>query len=132
MRFVDTNVFIYHLAQDPAHSPTSTQIVRRIKAGEAAVTSTFVVSESCAFLARAQAGGDLQPLMGLLSDLTATGNLNVVETTLDDFSSAALAAPIRLWGDFVIRKQMQRLGLKEIYSADQDFDRMPGIVRVFS
>jgi predicted nucleic acid-binding protein len=35
------------------------------------------------------------------------------------------------WDDLVIASQMKRLGVKEIYSNDRDFDLIPDIKRVF-
>ena len=39
--------------------------------------------------------------------------------------------PWSSWDDVVIAAQMARLGIGEIYSNDADFDRIPGVRRVF-
>lgn len=43
--FVDSNFFYYHFLQDKVQGPRATEIVRRIRNGEAAATSVIVVSE---------------------------------------------------------------------------------------
>jgi len=40
MRFVDSNVFIYHLAADPAYGRKAKTIIEKIESGEKTVTST--------------------------------------------------------------------------------------------
>ena len=43
--FVDSNIFYYHFLQDKVQGPRATEIIRRIRNGEAAATSVIVVSE---------------------------------------------------------------------------------------
>jgi len=45
IHFVDSNIFYYHLLQDKVHGPRATNIIRRIKDGEATATSVIVISE---------------------------------------------------------------------------------------
>ena len=37
----------------------------------------------------------------------------------------------RFWDDLVIAAQMSRMGIREIYSNDKDFDKIPGVKRIF-
>ena len=32
---------------------------------------------------------------------------------------------------YIITAQMKRLGIKEIYSNDEDFDKIPGVTRIY-
>jgi len=42
-----------------------------------------------------------------------------------------LNLPWSIWDDIVIAAQMKRLDLREIYSNDNDFDKIPWIKRTF-
>ena len=47
MRFIDSNVFVYHMAEDPRYGDTATEIIERIENGEEAATSTLVILRAC-------------------------------------------------------------------------------------
>jgi predicted nucleic acid-binding protein len=56
--------------------------------------------------------------------------LEKVETHMLDFEEARsiqleLKLPWSMWDDIVIAAQMRRLNIKEIYSNDEDFDKIP-------
>lgn len=34
MRFIDANIFVYHMAQDPRYSERATEIIKRIERGK--------------------------------------------------------------------------------------------------
>ena len=42
-----------------------------------------------------------------------------------------LSLPWSMWDDIVIAAQMKKLNIKEIYSNDKDFDKIPWIKRIF-
>ena len=44
MRFVDSNVFVYHMAEDPRYGDTATEIIERI---EESATLTLVILQVC-------------------------------------------------------------------------------------
>jgi predicted nucleic acid-binding protein len=39
--------------------------------------------------------------------------------------------PWTMWDDMIIVAQMRRIGINEIYSNDEDFDKIPQIKRIF-
>jgi predicted nucleic acid-binding protein len=133
MRFVDSNVFVYHLAKDPRHGKVATAILKRIEEGEEAATSTLVIAQVCGYLKWKRRSDAIPAFLALLRSLPS---LVKVETLYDDFLAAERLCeerelPWSLWDDAVIAAQMERLGLSEIYSNDTDFDHIPGVRRVF-
>lgn len=133
MRFVDSNVFVYVLAGDPRYGDIARNILKRIEDGEEAVTSTLVVTQVCSYL-RWKKRYDVIPIfLRLLKSLVG---LEKIETGFEDFDYAMkLISRYKLdwgmWDDAVIAAQMLRNNISEIYSNDLDFDRIPGIKRIF-
>ena len=133
-RFIDSNVFVYVLSADPNYSRRALAILEDAEEGRfEAYTSTLVISQVLAHLERRKRREAMEKFLVYLED----SPIFVAETRLDDFLEArALAArsglPLhRMWDDLVIAAQMSRLGIREIYSNDSDFDRIPGIRRIF-
>jgi predicted nucleic acid-binding protein len=124
MRYVDVNVFVYWLGDDPVYGDTATEIVARIEKGERAVTSslslwlTHVVLSSLAerysereFIDGIKALTFLRVEPLLLEDyVKATGYMKEYRLDLEDALHLATAI---------------RLGIHEIYSNDSDFDKTP-------
>jgi len=50
MRFIDSNVFIYHLAADPTCGQKAKDLMEKIESGEKSVTSTLVIAQVCSYL----------------------------------------------------------------------------------
>lgn len=133
MRFVDANVFIYHLSPDGRHGPRAREIVLRIEKGERTVTSTLVLQQVPAYFKWRRRPDGIPAFLAMVKNL---GALDKADTLYSDFTAAAAlqaktGLPWNLWDDLVIAAQMERLGVREIYSADEDFDRIPGVRRVF-
>ncbi len=131
MRFVDTNIFIYHLASDPQFGKVSRQILSRIQnEGEFALTSTVVISQVGAYL-KWKKKSEAIPLF--LEFLRSLPNLTKAETTFADYLELTTSVVVRAenWDDLVIASQMKRFGIGEVYSNDSDFDSIRGIKRVF-
>jgi len=133
MRFVDSNIFVYHLAGDTLHKKKSEGILTRIENGEPAFTSTLVVAQVCSYLRWKRAWHSIPPFIDFLRSLPGLGKC---DTTFEDFSTARVLMEEtglhwRCWDDLVIAAQMKRLGIEEIYSNDVDFDQIPGIRRIF-
>ena len=133
MRFVDSNVFVYHLAGDPKHGKKAEEILMRIEKGEEASTSTLVIAQVCAYLRWKKVADSIPHFLNLLRSLPV---LEKHDTLFEDFTAAyALKEEAKLpwecWDDLVIASQMGRVGIGEIYSNDRDFDKIPGIRRIF-
>lgn len=133
-RFIDANVFVYLLSADPRYSEKALEILEAAEKGlYEAYTSTLAVSQVLAHLERRRRGRALGLFLSYLEDSPVA----VVETTWHDFLEARRLAEENklllhsMWDDLVIAAQMKRLGVEEIYSNDRDFDRVPGIRRLF-
>jgi predicted nucleic acid-binding protein len=133
LRFVDSTVFVYHMAADPVYGNDATAILTRIEGGERAATSTLVASQVCAYLRWRKRPEAIPRFLAFLQSLPS---LAKVETIFVDFVEAQRHVPgggagWRMWDDLVIAAQMRRLELSEIYSNDADFDSISGIKRFF-
>ena len=131
MRFVDSNVFVYHLSSDPAYGERAASILKRVENGEECVTSTLVISQVCGYMKWRKKAEAIPRFIGLLRALPS---MTKMETTFADFARAAELLEGRSptsWDDFVIAAQMNRAGVGEIYSNDADFDSISGIRRIF-
>lgn len=133
MRFIDSNVFVYHLAGDLKYGDRSTEILESVEKGEKAATSTIVLIQVCSYLKWKRREKVIPIFLSLLKGLAS---LQKMETTFIDFEEARdlqfkLKLPWRMWDDLVIAVQMKRNGIDEIYSNDSDFDKIPFVKRVF-
>ena len=133
MRFIDSNVFVYHLAADPHYGKRATEILESVEKGEDAVTSTLPISQVCGYLRWRRKEKIIPLFLDMVRGLTS---LQKVQTEFIDFADAIdLQRSSRLswtaWDDLVISAQMKRLDSNEIYSRDSDFDSIPGIKRIF-
>ncbi|MEM3011399.1 MAG: type II toxin-antitoxin system VapC family toxin [Candidatus Bathyarchaeia archaeon] len=133
MRFVDSNVFVYHLAADPVYGQKAKNIIEKIEAGEESATSTLAIAQVCSYL-KWKRNENITPIfLSLLKGLTS---LQKIETTMLDFEEARslqlqFNLPWLMWDDLVIAAQMKRLDIKEIYSNDKDFEKISWIKRIF-
>ena len=133
MRFVDSNVFVYHLAADPIYGQTAKNLMEKIEAGEKSATSTLVIAQVCSYLKWKRMQNVIPLFLSFLKGLTT---LQKIETHMLDFEEARsiqsqLNLPWSMWDDMVIAAQMKRLNLNEIYSNDSDFDKIPRMKRIF-
>ena len=133
MRFVDSNVFVYHLAADPIYGQTAKNLMEKIEAGEKSVSSTLVIAQVCSYLKWKRRQNIIPLFLSFLKRLTS---LQKIETNILDFEEARsiqlqFNLPWSMWDDIVIAAQMKRLNLQEIYSNDNDFDKIPWIKRIF-
>lgn len=133
MRFIDSNVFVYHLAGDPQYGKRATGILESVENGEETVTSTLAIAQVCGYLRWKKREKAIPVFLGLVRGLTS---LRKIETQFIDFAEATdlqreSRLPWKEWDDLVIAAQMKRLGVSEIYSRDSDFDAIPQIKRIF-
>jgi len=133
VRFVDSNVFVYHLAADPIYGQTAKNLMEKIEAGEKSATSTLVIAQVCSYLKWKRMQNVIPLFLSFLKGLTT---LQKIETHMLDFEEARsiqsqLNLPWSMWDDMVIAAQMKRLNLNEIYSNDSDFDKIPRMKRIF-
>jgi predicted nucleic acid-binding protein len=133
MRFVDSNVFVYHLAADPTYGETARNFIEKIETGEKSATSTLAIAQVCSYLKWKRRQNIIPLFLSFLKGLTT---LQKIETHMLDFEEAGsiqlqFNLPWAMWDDMVIAAQMKRLNIEEIYSNDADFDKIPWIRRFF-
>ncbi len=133
-RFIDSNVFVYVLSNDPRYAMRALSILEDAENGVYdAYTSTLIVSQVLAHLERRRRREAMVRFLEYLDE----GYIDVVETVYEDYRFSRLIAEeykldyYKLWDDLVIASQMKRLGISEIYSNDRDFDKIPWVKRMF-
>jgi predicted nucleic acid-binding protein len=133
MPFVDANVFVYHLAADQKYGEKAKKIIEKIENGEEAYVSTLVTAQVCSYLKWKKRESVIPLFLSFLKGLTS---LQKIETSILDFEEARSIQqrynlPWAMWDDIVIAAQMKRIGISEVYSNDEDFDKIPKIKRMF-
>ena len=132
-RFVDSNVFIYVLMDDPSFSTKALGILSRIEQGsESGWTSTLALGQVFSHLKKRRRYEAIDKFYDFLEGTP----IRVSETTREDLVGARTTKeeqnlPWSMWDDLVIASQMRRLGVSEIYSNDRDFDKLSGLKRFF-
>ena len=132
-RFIDSNIFIYVLLKDPRHGKACLRILERMEKGEEqGITSTLVLSQVIAHLARRRKGEAIK----LFIDYIRETGIIVIETTFLDFVEAVtemskLNLGYRIWDDLIISCQMKRNEVQEIYTNDKDFEKIKWVKPIF-
>jgi predicted nucleic acid-binding protein len=129
--FIDTNVFVRHLAQDHAeYSPKATAFFARIERGELkAQTAETAIFEAVFTLERRYRAAKSVIREGLLSLIELPGIVVSGKQRLRRVFEL-YAEHNMSFGDAYHVALMEQLGIEEIATFDRDFDRVPGIRRV--
>jgi len=124
MRYVDVNVFIYWLTDNPQFGGQATEIVGRIERGERAVTSSFTLWLTHILLSSL---AERYTPKDLLEKIRGLIFLRVEPLLLEDYERAVEhMKTYRLdLEDALHLATARRLDIKEIYSNDADFDNTP-------
>ena len=131
MRFVDANVFIYVITKSPKKDyEISRGILMRIEDGEEAATSLAVLQEVVDWL---EYNNRKKEVRSFLTAVNSYLTMNKLLVKWENFF-VALDDVEKYGVDFVDALTLQTMlknGIDEIYSNDKDFDRVPGIKRVW-
>jgi len=124
MRYVDVNVLVYWLGDDPVFGGRATAIIRRIENGERALTSSLTLWLAHVVLSGLSEGYSEE---GLIRKIRELGFLQIEPLLLRDYVHALeLTRKYRLdLEDALHLATALRRGLGEIYTNDPDFDRTP-------
>lgn len=132
VRFVDSNVFVYHIDRNPVFGEASHKILKRVEEGEEAVTSTLVLEEVFIHVEQEYSPQNIpSALHSILSYLSLRIVPYVVEDMLRAIEILEDTEFTVDWDDAVIAAVMERLEIGEIYSNDHHFDKIPSVKRVF-
>ena len=138
MRFLDANVFVYAYykpgkqlgARERLMKERAKEIIRGVSEGrEEVLTSVVHVSEVVNVLRH---GMPLERLVVVVRGLFMLDNVKVVGVTREAFFAAVeLGEDLKLEANDALAVDVMRSnGVQEIYSFDEDFERVEGIVRL--
>lgn len=138
MRFLDANVFIYAYyrprrelsEREKAMKDSAKDILSRVSEGKENVVTTVVhVSEAVNILKH---GMPLEELVDMVLDLFTLNKISVLGISYREYLSAIeLGRDLKLDPNDALAVLIMRLqDLTEIYSFDQDFERIKNIVRL--
>lgn len=137
MKFIDASVFLYaylkpksSMSREIALLKSGAQkIVKRIDAGENAITTLVHISEVVNIL---EARIPLNKALDVMTVMLTKKNLTVVELMKKDYLKSVKDAQTLMIGinDALAYTVMQKENIHEIYSFDTDFDKIDNITRV--
>ena len=138
MRFLDANVFIYayykpkkQLTQkEKQMKEHAKNIITNVSRGKEDVIITVIhVSEVVNILKH---GLPADELNAIIRGLFMLDNLKIMDVTRNGyFAAIELGDDLKLEANDALAVDVMRLnGVKEIYSFDEDFDRIDGIIRL--
>jgi predicted nucleic acid-binding protein len=99
---------------------------------ETAWTSTLALSQVFAHLRKRRKHHEIEKLYDYLEG----SSMGITETTRTDIERARelkhdFNLSWSMWDDLVLAAQMERLGVREIYSNDNDLDKIVTVRRIF-
>jgi len=125
VRYVDVNVFVYWLGDDPVFGDEATGIIERIEKGERAATSSLTPWLTHVALVMAAARNYSEEK--LVEKFLELPFLRVEPLELGDYEKAVGA--MRRYGldleDGLHFALAERLKIREVYSNDRDFEKTP-------
>lgn len=127
---MDTNIIIFHVLKDSNFWKRSAEIIKNIDEGENVFIPLPVLKEILFELRRHNKG--LSEIIEILMSFQRD-NVKIAEDDFDTFIQGLQAAEKYKINptDGVIVSLMNKYGITEIYSNDLDFDKVPGIKRIF-
>ncbi len=138
MRFLDANIFVYAYyrpkktltEKEEAMKDQAKEIIRRVSSGEEQVTTTVVhVSEIVNILKN---GMPQDQLSSLILGLFMLDNVKILDVTKDAyFAAAEISKDLKLEpNDALAIDTMRQNGIDEIYTFDEHFSNIDGIVKL--
>ena len=125
MRYVDVNVFVYWLGDDPVFGDAATGIIERIEKGERAATSS--ITPWLTHVALVSAAAQNYSEERLVENFRELTFLRVEPLAVGDYEKAVGA--MHLYGldleDGLHFALAERLKIKEVYTNDRDFEKTP-------
>jgi len=129
--FLDTNILLRHLLQDiPHQSPRATALIARIETGEVRVRLTETVVFEAVFSLQRTYKRTPQAIREALLPILELPGVSLPRKARFRRAFALYVAEHLPFADAYHAACMSDLGLREIYSFDEDFDRIAGITRI--
>lgn len=137
MRFIDSSVFLYAFLKPKRRlepgllelKQRAKEIIKRVNDGEKVVTTVVHLSEVANIL---EARENLERATQIVKGLLSKGSIKILGVSRGMYEKAVELAMERGLGinDSLAVLVMEKLGLREIYSFDRDFDKVGGIKRL--
>lgn len=122
MNYIDVNVFVYWLTNDPDFGETATTIIRGIELGEKAATSALTLWQLHILLKKESKNYSERMLTEKIRKLK---NLSILPLTLKDFRDALAYQKMGLdLEESLHYATANRVDAAFIYSNDTDFDNL--------
>lgn len=129
--FLDTNILLRHLLQDiPHQSPRATALIGRIEAGEVRVRLTETVVFEAVFSLQRIYKRKPQAIREALLPILELPGVSLPRKARFRRAFALYVDQSLPFADAYHAALMSDLGLREIYSFDEDFNRISGITRL--
>lgn len=136
-RFLDASIFLHAylrpkrtLTQEEAEvKARASQIMKRVEEGEQVVTSVIHISEALNIV---ETRLGLAKALRLLEDILASDNIRIFDVTRRIYEEALVVSSRYQVSpnDGVAAIVASREGIKEIYSFDRHFDKLPRMARL--
>jgi len=131
MRFLDTNLLIrYFTRDDEEKAQRVLKLLKRVERGEERVITSPLVLFEIVFTLQSFYGVPREKIKELLSPIIELrglklSNKEIYQLALDIYTEKNISFADAFNAAFALKK-----GIKEIYSYDEDFDKIEGIRRV--
>ncbi len=133
MRFLDTNIFVRHLAQDDAvRAAACRDLLSKVESGEEVVVTSGMVISEVVFLLESPRSYALPRDMvrQMFEPLLDLRGMRIPDKALYKRAFELHCAENIDFPDAYNAAYMEANGISEVYSYDRDFDRVEGIRRV--
>ena len=131
MRFLDTNLLIRYFTRDDEEKAQKVlKLLKRVERGEERVITSPLVLFEIVFTLQSFYGVPREKIKELLSPIIELrglklSNKEIYQLALDIYTEKNISFADAFNAAFALKK-----GIKEIYSYDEDFDKIEGIRRV--
>jgi predicted nucleic acid-binding protein len=131
MRFLDTNILLrYFTRDDEAKARKALVLLQRIENGEEKVETSLPVIFETIFTLKKQYKMPIHQIKDYLLPILRSRGLKLPAKTLCIAALNMFAERNISYADAFNAVYMQAKGITEVYSWDEDFDRIEGITRI--
>ncbi len=138
MRFLDANIFIYAYykprrpltSREQQMKDKAKEIINRVNEAEEEIITTVIhLAETVNILKH---GMPLEPLINIILGLFMLDNVKILSVNNETyFAATELGLDLKLDPNDALIVEIMRLNdIKELYSFDEDFEKIEGIVRL--
>lgn len=130
-RFLDTNILIrFFTRDDPAKAQAAYQLIGRVERDEERVVLTALVIFELVFLLERRYAVAKAEIREKIGDLLSLRSVQLTEKSLCRKALDLYVEKNIAYADAYHVTWMQQQGLKEVYSWDREFDRVPQVTRI--